>query len=170
MNKQFISYDKYLVDDLALIDLIVKDEFVDDNTIIIVYDPGYSSTLGQLCNHKLSYLNGNELFEVVNLPIPPDNMTQVWDGNEQEYKLFDPYLSKWITKNLEVGFKYLVVGQHLRSAKYINKLTSYLTKNGFDFRTGFVYLCPEVDFKPTFHVEQLKKDPLYEWENSNRYE
>ena len=76
----YISIERELSDSLYLIEQIKQDGWITPDTILINCVPEYSSRLVQLLNHKLSHLNNDSLFEVVNLLLPPSNGNQVWDA------------------------------------------------------------------------------------------
>jgi hypothetical protein len=165
MNRFYISYEKELLDNLVLIEKIKEAKFMDSNTIIVNCNPDYSSSLVQLVNHKLSYLNNNELYEVLNLQIPSEDMSQVWHSEEREYVRFDSYLGWWMWKFIDTRNKYLFVSSFIGSGRAYRKILSQVKA---DFLTSSTYLAKDSDWKPMFHVEQYDREILFEWQNSNK--
>src|SRR6188768_1442073 len=102
---QEMEFDTYS----SLIRKISKSIWIDGTVTIVNCAPEHSSILTQFLNHKLSYLNGNKLFEQVDLPIPYPGMGQVWNQELYEYQQFDTYINYWINKNIDQRSKYLFV-------------------------------------------------------------
>lgn len=170
-NKYFIvSYEKELADSKRLIDKIKEESWVNSDTIIVNCFPEYSSRLCQLVNHKLSYLNRNELFEVIDLAMPYPNMAQVWDPEERAYKLYIKYLSDWTRKNINDVYKYLFIGLDAIGSNFMRLKTCLRPKLEPEHcRFASLYAEKDGTFLPDFFIEAYdkSKELLFEWENMN---
>ncbi len=171
-NYFFVSYEKEQVDSKNLIAQIAKSGWIDRDVIIINCSPDYSSRLSQMMNHKLSYLNNNETFEVVDLPMPYPTMSQVWDTLERKYVRFDNYLYDWVRKYIQSDIRYLFVdsgtlrGQNFTKVK--NAIKGKLEPDQYRFAS--LYLQSDSIFEPDFYTEKFDKKNgglLFEWENVN---
>lgn len=87
-SKRYILMQKEIEDINRLITQIKDSKWVDSNTLFVNCFPEYSSILTQLTNHRLSYINNHELFEVINLGMPYTRMSQVWDPEDRNYKIY----------------------------------------------------------------------------------
>lgn len=168
-NLKLITYEKEHIDSLSLIEKIVESKWVTKDTVIINCNPEYSSRITQLVNHKLSFLNKNELFEVRNLNMPYPVGPQVWDNDDFTYKLFIRYLSDWTRKNISSSEKYLLLSSDISGSEF-GKIRLFL-KDKTDlenFRFGTIYLDNSCTFVPDFYVEKVPtKSIIYQWENAN---
>lgn len=169
----FISYEKEKEDSLDLINQLAKSNWIDNDTIIVNCSPDYSSRLTQLINHKLSYFNNNELFEVIDMEMPYPTMSQVWDKEDKEYKMYIRYLASWIQKHLRKENKYLFVDSATLRGVNFSRLKA-MVKGRIDddrFRFASLYLQSNSIFVPDFYLEKFDKSLygglLFEWENVN---
>lgn len=159
---QTISYEKELVDSQRLIEIIKESKWVAPNMVIVNCFPEYSSRLTQLVNHKLSYLNKNELFEVIDLQMPYPNMAQVWNPCDRKYQSFYNYMTDWSRMNLFSTNNYLFVS----TSENLSVIRPFLKikMEPDDFRMASLYIR-EIDPEPDFWIEKCNKTLLFEWEN-----
>jgi hypothetical protein len=168
-NYFFISRDYEYSSSNELIGKIVQDNWVDKDTIIVNCFPEYSSSLTQLINHKLSFLNKDELFETIDLQIPYPIGTQIWNPIDKEYQLFDTYITKWVKTHLRKNQKYLFVTSSVGDSRAYNKalhiIKSMLEMEDYRFATLFT----RDTFKPDYFIKEVDKELgiLFYWENSN---
>ena len=174
LSKYFtVTYDKEQADSLELIRKVIDSKWISDNTIIVNCSPDYSSRLTQLINHKLSYLNKNELFEIIDMELPYPTMVQVWDKDDKEYKLYIKYLASWIQKHLRRSNNYLFVDSATCRGHNFAKVKAMINGRIDDDQVRFasLYLQSDSIFKPDFVVEVFDRSTqgglLFEWENSN---
>ena len=173
-NKYFyVSYEKENVDSSKLINQIVDSKWMETDTFIINCSPDYSSRLCQLVNHKLSYLNDNELYEVIDLPMPYPIMSQVWDSFDREYYQFEKYLLEWVRRYISPNDRYLFIDSGTLRGKNFDKVKQairYKLTND-NCRFASLYLQSDSIFIPDFYVETFNKaiqgGLLFEWENVN---
>lgn len=158
-------------DIFRLSDIILRDGWIDKNTIIVNCSPDYSSITTQVLNHKLSVINKDELFPVLNLEMPYPNMSQVWNPVEDAYELYDTYLDKWIKKYIFASSTYLFIDSGVLRGKNFNKLKLCL-KDKIDrekYKLATVYLQSSSILKPDYYVQEFnfEKDGglLFWWEN-----
>jgi len=169
----YISYEKEKVDSIKLIKKIVESGWVDSNMVIINCSPDYSSRLSQLVNHKISYLNDNELFEVIDLPMPYPIMSQIWDSIERKYVMFENYLYDWVRKYIQPDTKYLFIDSGTLRGKNFTKVYQGVKDRigRDDFKFASLYLQSDSIFTPDYYVETFNKaihgGLLFEWENVN---
>lgn len=169
----FVGYDKELVDSLTVIDKLAKDRWVGKDTVLINCAPDYSSRLTQLVNHKLSYLNTNELFETINLELPYPNMSQVWNAADKNYQHFDKYLIDWVRLNMHSLNTYLFINISTVTGRSFSKLKSVIKArmDTINYRFCTLYLEEESVFIPDYFVEMYDKYSqgglLFEWENTD---
>lgn len=173
-NKYFyVSYEKERVDSTNLISQIAKSGWIDKDVIIINCSPDYSSRLSQMMNHKLSYLNENETFEVVDLPMPYPVSSQIWDTREREFRQFDRYLYDWIRQYIRKGSKYLFVDSGTLRGQNFTKVRNAIRGKiePEQYRFASLYLQSDSIFKPDFFVQKFDKELhgglFFEWENIN---
>lgn len=164
-NKFFlIVHDKEISDTKKLIELIGSSGWVKKDMTIVNCFPEYSSGLSQLVNHKLSHLNGNELFEQIDLQMPYPNMSQVWNPCDRRYQVFHNYITEWVRLNISSTGSYLF----LTSKENLSVIRPFLKSKlePDDFRMATLY--PKAsDMKPDFWVHEVNKTVLFEWENMN---
>ena len=163
-----VSYEKELVDSLSLVSLIKDSGWVGSNMVIVNCFPEYSSRIAQLVNHKLSFLNKNELFEISELRMGYPNKPQVWDSNEMRYKGYIRYLMDWIPRNILPDEKYLFVSSDA-SCSHFSKLKTILkTKlEPENYRFASLYTQKDSIFTPDFFVQEYEERPIFQWENTN---
>lgn len=159
----FVSYDAENIVGEKLIEKIKEDKWFDETVILVNCSPWYSSRLTQLVNHKLSYLNGNDLFEVLNLEIPMPGMMQVWSPEDIEFRMFDKYLSDWVYKFVDEVPKYLFISAHPFVEKHFTKIKSVLRGNA-DYKFAMTH---NQEFPADYVVETIPKENrlLFAWEN-----
>jgi hypothetical protein len=158
----YVSYEKELIDSKNLIEKIKNSGWIKPEMIIVNCFPEYSSRLTQLVNHKISFLNKNELFEVVDLQMPYPNMAQVWNPCDRKYQGFYNYMTDWARTNLFSTNTYLFLstGENLFPLRAFLKIKL----GADDYKLGTIY--PKVtDPEPDFWVEKYEKGLLFEWEN-----
>lgn len=174
INNYFhITYEKEELDSISLINQIAESGWIDKDVTIINCSPDYSSRLTQLINHKLSYLNDNETFEVIDLPMPYPIMSQIWDTQEAKFIQFENYLFDWIRKYIIPTSKYLFVDSGTLRGKNFTKVYQGI-KGRVDLdkiKFASLYLQSDSIFTPEFFVQKFDKEKqgglLFEWENVN---
>lgn len=166
--RNYISIEREVADSNYLIDKIRQDDWIDKDTVIVNCSPEYSSRLVQLVNHRLSFINNNELYEVLNLELPKRDMSQVWDSNEREYRLFDKYLYEWAAKNVVKDYRYLFVTNTIYTGKNINKLKLVMNTKGVDFKIACVYMSDKSAILPDYRQKMFVDEPVFFWENTNK--
>lgn len=173
MNKYFfINREKEAFDTQELAEKIKKENWIDQDTIIVNCSPDYSSSLSMIMNHKLSHLNENELFAKVGMEMPYPNMNQVWN-ERMEPQLFDLYLKDWNKKYLNKSNKYLFLNTSTLRGKNFNKIKltikEYLEPESYRFAS--LYVQSSSIFKPDYFVEEFDFNKqgglLFWWENES---
>ncbi len=163
-NKYYlVSYEKELADSVKLIESIKKSGWIGKDELFLVNCfPEYSSRLTQIVNHKLSYLNRNELFETVDLHMPYPNMAQVWNSCDKKYQGFYNYMTDWVRSNVFTTSKFLFIS----AAENLSVLRTFLKVKlePDDYRTATCYIR-EGDPEPDFYVEKCKEQIMFQWEN-----
>jgi hypothetical protein len=174
INNYFhVTYEKEGLDSTNLINQIAKSGWVDNEMTIINCSPDYSSRLTQMVNHKLSYLNANETFEVIDLPMPYPIMFQIWDTQERKFIQFDRYLFDWVRKYILPNGKYLFLDSGTLRGKNFTKVYQAIKDKVDRDKIKFASLYLESDsiFTPDFFVQKFDKEKqgglLFEWENVN---
>jgi hypothetical protein len=175
MSKRMITPERELRDHSSLVQRVVNDGFVDENTIIVNVAPEYSSRLTQYAAHKLAYLADNNLIEVVNLNLPAKGMNQVWDAGDGQFRMFDNYLYDWVVNNYRKDTKYLFLTSSIFSGKHLRKLELLLNNKlktwgelESNYRIGTTYVHTDAVVNPDFFVEEFEESvPLFFWENIN---
>jgi len=168
-----VTYEKENKDSFELIQKITDNGWVTGDTIMVNCSPDYSSRLTQVINHQLSHLNNNELFEVIDMEMPYPTMSQVWDREDRDYKLYIKYLSLWIQKHLKKDNQYLFIDSATCRGSNFARLKSMLNGrvSGDNYRFASLYLQSDSIFTPDYYVEKFDKlvqgGILFEWENVN---
>lgn len=168
-----ITYEKEFSDSIKLIEKIKEDNWVDANTILVTCSPDYSSGLTQLINHKLSHLNGNELYEQLFLEMPYPIMTQIWNRDTQQYEIFDKYLTNWVNRYIDKEMKYLFVDSATLRGKNFTKVKSLIRTrlDNENYRFASTYLQKGSLLIPDYYVEEFSKEDkggiIFQWENVN---
>lgn len=173
MNQQneemfYVRFKKHFIDSEALADKIIKEEWVDDYTNIVVCAPAYSSITAQIVNHKLSNIN-NQLLPSILLEIPQSNMSQVWNPLERQFQTFDIYMKTWLPQ-LETWQKYLFLFCSIEQDKYINTISRLVKIRvpAENIRVACLYKHVECKFLPDIEVQEYKQDKIiFQWENIN---
>lgn len=167
--KNFITLEREQSDTNYLIEDIKRDGWIDNETVIVVCAPEYSSRLAHMINHKLSYLNNDEPFEMLHLQMPTKKMSQVWDTQDKEYRPFEKYLVEWITNNVVVGYKYLFVTNVIYSGATIAKVR-HLMKGRKDLEYKFtgLYVSSKSVCFPDYNMKTFTDAPVFFWENTNK--
>lgn len=169
----YVSYEKESLDSTKLIKQIAESNWLTKDTILINCSPDYSSRLCQLVNHKLSYLNKNEVYETIELPMPYPIMSQIWDNLEKQYFQFEKYLADWVRKYISSHGKYLFIDSGTLRGKNFTKVKQAIRYKlePDSYRFASLYLQSDSIFTPDFFVEKFEKDTqgglLFEWENTN---
>jgi len=170
-NYFYISYKKEIEDISILANKIIDSGWVNSDITIINCSPDYSSYLTQIVNHRISFLNNNELFEVIDLPMPYPTMSQVWDTLDREYRHFDKYLAGWITKYIEKKDKYLFIDSGTLRGKNFHKVKTAIRNilDSSQYRFASLYLKSDSIFTPDFYTEKFDSDKglVFAWENLN---
>ena len=169
-NYHIISSTKEDVDTTALIEQIKSDEWINGDTIIVNCFPQYSSRLCQTINHKLSHLNKNELFEVINLEMPYPNTNQVWNGTNQAYENYDTYLKNWVTSNIFYN-NFLFVASDMVNIRNFNKIRLEVRRvlQRENHRFASLYCLENTSIHPDYFAEMISepKRIVFQWENAN---
>lgn len=154
-----------------LIKQIKVDGWIDRDTIIVNCFPDYSSILCQKLNHKISYVNDNELLEQIPLEIRYPIMSQVWDRSKAEYVSYDGYLAEWMSINININLKYLFVTSVLQGKDY-DKVIRFI-KNRLEpgqFRVACMYWDQSTSLIPDYFIKKVNQGEdgrvLFQWENS----
>lgn len=157
-----VTFDKELSDTKELVSLIKNSDWVQPELIIVNCFPEYSSRVAHLVNHCLSHLNGNELFEQIDLQMPYPNMNQVWNQCDRAYQNFSKYLSDWVRLNVHTGSQYLF----LSAAENLNQIRTVvkLKLEPSEYRLATVYI-KDGDPVPDYWIEKYSKNLLFQWEN-----
>lgn len=174
LNKYFFVNNQKEFSDIEKLCKLVRDSnWIDDNTIIVNCSPDYTSNVSMILNHKLSYLNKNELFERIDLEMPYPIMNQVWNVEEKKYETYDQYLKYWVAKHVNSNSKYLFIDSGTIRGINFEKLR-YSIKNVIEpdqYRFATLYKEKNSIFKPDFFVEEYDFSKqgglLFEWENSD---
>jgi hypothetical protein len=164
-----ISIEKQLEDLRTLAGKIEESEWVDPNTILVCCSPDYSSFDVQMLNHLLSRNNENQLYDVAFLEMPYPNMSQVFDIQDDEYKLYDRYLSDWARRNIHSGYKYIFHDSGVLRGSNFSKLR-YVIKERLSqdkFKLSSLYVREDTIIKPHYYVSEFSKNKtlLFSWEN-----
>jgi len=167
----YISYEKELSNTLSLISMIKSSGWIDSNTVIVNCFPEYSSNLVQITNHKLSHLNDNELFPVIDLKIPYPTMSQIWDLNEMKAVGYDNYLYSWARQYLDTETKYLFLSSFIIDGKNYNKIWQATRSRMSECMFATSFLERSSSFTPNFYAEMYDKEIngglVMAWENLN---
>jgi hypothetical protein len=161
-DNYYVGYkDEEVLSD-QLIKKIVDSEWVKPETILVSCFPEYSSRLTYLLAHRLSYLNANEPFEVMDLKMPYETMSQVWDGNN--YTVYSKYLLQR-TWDFKTNERYLFVGADAYEAFVKLKV---LIRGRFDkenYRVATLFKPKEASFIPDYFAQEYEGKLLFQWEN-----
>lgn len=171
MDKYFkISLQKEEIDTEKLVQVIKEDKWIDSTTILVNCSPDYSSRLTQTVNHRLSHLNKNELFEVIDLQMPYPNSNQIWNPVTKSYDVFDSYLKRWCQDNLFLN-KFIFIDSGTLRGKNFNKVKLSVRPHleNENFRFASLYVQDDSVFVPDYYVEKFNKSTqgglLFQWEN-----
>lgn len=165
-NLYFVSYEKEVQDTLVLVNELRESNWVSSDMVIVNCYPDYSSIVSQIVNHKLSYMNRNELYEQINLEMPYPSMAQIWNRNTFEYEMYDRYLAEWVNKNVSQDMKYLFVTALMVSPAPFTKLKG-LMRDKADYKIVSLYSQSSID--TDFNIKQVPAQDriLFGWQNSN---
>lgn len=165
----YILREKEFTDTESLIIQIKNSKWVDNNTIFVNCFPEYSSIISQTINHRLSFINNHELFEMLNLAMPYSNMSQVWDPEEKRYFLYIGYLSDWVRKNINKSYKYLFIGSSVHNSNYTRLRSMLKGKLEPDsYRIAIPYVQKDLGYTlPDFFIEEYEGELMYQWQNMN---
>lgn len=171
LQNKYILFEKELADSLRLVERIKQDKWVDNNTLLVNCFPEYSSILTQLINHRLSSVNNNELFEVINLPMPYTSMSQVWDQEDRNYKIYIKFLAEWTRKYISKHYKYLFIGYKMNNSNFARLRSMLKGKLELDnYRLAIQYVKKDLGFpfpNPDYFAEEYENDIIFQWENMN---
>ncbi len=94
-----------------------------NNDIILVnVDPSKSSCITQeMCRG---------LLEIINLDIPPRDMSQVLDKESWEYIMFDRYLYNWMNKHYRRDTEYIFIMSSIEK-RWKDKITNVLKSKNY---------------------------------------
>lgn len=168
-NIYYVPYDREIFDTLSLVEELKESGWVDSSMVIVNCLPDYSSVPSQIINHKLSFLNRNELYEQISLEIPYPAMSQIWNREGANYELFDRYLVEWVNKHIGDEFKYLFVCSKIVQGNPFNKLKSLIRDKTKDYKFLSLYLQDDAGFTPNY-VKALVpagRKIVFGWENTN---
>lgn len=167
----WISHEKEIVDTKKLIDIIREAKWLSPDTVLVNCSPDYSSSLTLLINHKLSYINDNELFEVLNLEMPYPTMSQIWDG--ANYIPFDNYIYELVRDKISRSRNYLFIDSGTLRGKNFTKVRNVVKAKlePSQFRFASLYVQDDSILIPDYFVEKFNKQKqgglLFEWENAD---
>lgn len=159
-----LIYENYLLQTLS--GRIAKDNWVDQGTVLINCDPAWSSRLTHFLSHTL--LPSQEPLQVINLELPQENMSQVWDESHKEYVLFDRYLKRWVSHNILPPNKYLFVNLLYTTAKNENKIR-YAVRSMVDYKFATL-LLQDTSSAPDYYATIFRENqrPSFFWENNKK--
>lgn len=173
-NKYFyISENKEIVDTSTLIGEIKNEGWISSSTIIVNCSPDYSSRLVQAINHRLSYLNNDELFECIPLEMPYPNMNQIYNTFTKSYEFFDRYLADWVRQHISKQNNYLFIDSGTLRGKNFNKVKTFIKPKlePENYRFASLYVQSTSIFIPDYYIEMFNKEEqgglLFSWENVN---
>ena len=169
----FVDHLKELEDSNQVIDLFLNKykDWMDSDVILVNCGPQYSSRLTQLINHKTSFLNRNKLYEQINLELPLEGESQVWDYDAKEYLAFDKYLHNWIQKHIIFKeAKYLFITNTIFTGKSLNKVRLLMKGRTNEYKFLATNCAWESIFKPDIVFRQygISEPPVFFWENKNK--
>lgn len=157
-----ISYrDEEIITD-RLIDQIISSDWVRAETILVNCFPEYSSRLTYTLAHKLSFLNGNEPFEVMDLKMPYQTMVQVWDG--QNYTMYPKYLLQR-TWDFKTNERYLFIGADAYEAFLKLKVLMRTRFDKENYRIATLFKPKDSNFLPDHFAQEYEGKLLFQWEN-----
>lgn len=167
----YVSLEKQIEDISTLAKKIEESGWLDEDTVIVCCSPDYSSLDVQMLNHILSSGNKHQLYTLAYLEMPYPNMSQIFDVQSDEFKLYDKYLSEWCRKHIHSGYKYLFHDSGVIRGKNFNKL-KYIVKEHIPtekFKLSSLYVKEDAIIKPHFYTSEFSKDKtlLFSWENPN---
>lgn len=169
----FVSSHKENLDILSLIQKIKEDRWMNKETILVNCSPDYSSHLTQMINHKLSHLNNNELYEVINMEMPFPTFSQIWDPVKKDVQNFDSYLKEWVAIHIRSEFNYLFIDGGVLRGKNFNKVHLSIRQliEPSKYKFASVYVEKSSIFKPDYYIQEFDQPTqgglLYEWENAD---
>lgn len=167
-NYHRIGHEAERIDSESLVLKIKESGFIYPDMTLVNCFPEYSSRITQIVNHKLSYLNKDELFEVIELKMPYPNMGQVWDNAEKAYRGYTRYLIDWIRLNIFSNQKYLFVSADASCNNFLKLKNLIKGKLEYDdYRFASIYTHKERVFTPDIYVEEYEGKLLFQWENIN---
>ena len=165
MGYFYIDREKEYKDTLKLISKIESSGWVDENLVIVVCSPEYSSMICQLINHKLSHLNNDKPFEMDFLEMPYPNEETL---SKDEYIYMCETLSE---KYRHTNKKLLLIDSGCLRGSNFTILKNQLIGSVSNFRFGCLYIQSNSKFQPDFYSERFdfEKDGglLFWWENEN---
>jgi len=168
---KLITLEKEIVDTKKLIEIIKVSGWIKSDMIIINCFPEYSSRLCQSLNHGLSILNKDELFEVINLPMPYPNMVQVWDIDDKVYKFYTRYLTEWAQKYITCHDNYLFTSLDFSTSNFTSVKAMVRSKmENEQYRFATLYKEKNSILVPDFYIEdfdETKEELAFQWENLN---
>ena len=168
---KFITFEKETEDSRILSSKVKESEWIKPETILVNCFPEYSSSLCQRLNHSLSNLNKNELFEVINLPMPYPNMVQVWDTDEKNYKMFIKYLADWVRRFITLSDSFLFISTDSATSNLARVNAMIRCKiDSENYRFATLYKEKNNILTPNFWVEEYDETQgniAFQWENLN---
>lgn len=167
-NKYFyVTYEKERLDTIELGEKIKNDGWIDPDTVIVNCSPDYSSIVSQIINHRLSHLNGNELFEQIPLEMPYPVSNQIWDRESNEFQLYDKYISNWVNKYIAKDLKYLFIDSGTIRGRNFQKLYNLISSkiDSENYRFASLYVHEDSIFTPSYFVQKFSDGLVFEWEN-----
>lgn len=166
-NYYKIGMEKEIKDSYKLADIIMRDNWVDNETVIVNCSPDYSSIVCQIVNHHLSSNNNHELREQLLLEMPYPTMSQIWNKDTGEWELFSKYLPLWVTK-LDRSCKYLFIDSATIRGKNFSLLRTNIL-NKVDYKLASLYVEESSLLIPDYYVEKFSQSSkgglIFEWEN-----
>ena len=162
-----VSLKKEIGDIDRLANIIARDGWMDSNTTIVVCSPEYSSIVCQLLNHKLSYLNHHEPFDMEFLEMPYPNEQRL---TQTEYRA---ECRKLVSRLIKKDGKYLLVDSGvLRGTNFTvlnQEMNYFIAPERLKFAS--LYMQDDSKFTPDYLVQafNFKEDGglLFWWENED---
>lgn len=133
-----------------------ESKWVTADTVIVNCLPQSSSIMCQYINKAFSTSEG---LDQVDLHLPQDGWSQVWNRELGEYQFFDNYLKLWVSDNIKKSHSYLFLS--LYDTSHLYKVMLSIRSKAGDYRFGTIFNT--TSWEPEFFVKKTRK-PIMEWE------
>jgi hypothetical protein len=168
----FVSLEQENTHSNYLIQNLINSGWLQPDTVLVNVVPEYSSRLTQLINQKTSFLNRNELFEQINLSVPPKGMSQVYSYEAKAYITFDKYLLEWVNRYVTPSSRFLFIKDTTFTGRSLNKIRLVLKSKLEEIdQMRFLSLYCQQDsvLVPDFVHRKFEKEnpPVYFWQNTH---